>query len=151
MQSLANKVDVLISELSYFDLVSFSETWLGKSVSSQDLLFLTFHPPERKDRLSDRYGGVILYGKDTLTYTRRYDLELNRLECIWIQIKLHNKRNVLYGVFYRTPSSDSVYNSLVEDSVGLAIDSTISDVIVTGDFNLNTLNPIEKDYNYNVI
>ena len=60
VQSLANKVDVLISELSYFDLVSFSETWLGKSVSSQDLLFPTFHPPECKDRLSDRYGGVIL-------------------------------------------------------------------------------------------
>ena len=71
-------------------------------------------------------------------------MELNRLECIWIQIKLHNKRNVLYGVFYRPLSSDSVYNSLVEDSIGLAIDSTISDVIVTGDFNLNTLNPIQS-------
>ena len=144
VQSLANKVDVLISEFSYFDLVSFSETWLDKSVSSQDLLFPTFHPSERKDRLSDRYGGVILYIKDTLTYTRRYDLELNRLECIWIQIKLHNKRNVLYGVFYRPPSSDSVYSSLVEDYIGLAIDSTISDVIVTGDFYLNTLNPIQS-------
>ena len=104
VQSRANKVDVLISKFSYFDLVSFSETWLDKSVSSQDLPLPTFHPPERKDRLSDRYGGVILYVKDTLTYTRRYDLELNRLECIWIQIKLHNKRNVLYGVFYRPPS-----------------------------------------------
>ena len=49
VQSLANKVDLLISEFSYFDLVSFSETWLDKSVSSQDLLFPTFHPPERKD------------------------------------------------------------------------------------------------------
>ena len=143
MQSLANKVDVLISEFSYFDLVSFSETWLDNSVSTQDLLFLTFHPPERKDRLSDRYGGVILYIKDNLTYIQRHDLELNRLECIWIQIKLHNKRNVLYGVFYRPPSSDSVYNSLIEDSIGLAIDSTISDIVVTGDFNLNTLNPIQ--------
>ena len=98
VQSLANKVDVLISEFSYFDLVSFSETWLDNSVATQDLLFPTFHPPERKDRLSDRYGGVILYIKDNLTYIRRHDLELNRLECIWIQIKLHNKRNVLYGV-----------------------------------------------------
>ena len=61
VQSLANKVDVLISECSYFDLVSFPETWLDNSVSTQDLLFPTFHPPERKDRLSDRYGGVILY------------------------------------------------------------------------------------------
>ena len=143
VQSLANKVDVLISEFSYFDLVSFSETWLDNSVSTQDLLFPNFHPPERKGRLSDRYGGVILYIKDNLTYIRRHDLELNRLECIWIQIKLHNKRNVLYGVFYRPPSSDSVYNSLIEDSIGLAIDSTISDIVVTGDFNLNTLNPIQ--------
>ena len=138
MQSLATKVDVLISDFSYFDLVSFLETWLDKSVSTQDLLIPTFHPPELKDRLSDRYRGFILYMKDNLTYIRRHDLELNRLEYIWIQFKLHNKRNVMYGVFYRTPSSDSVYNSFIEDSIGFAIDSTISDIVVTGDFNLNT-------------
>ena len=141
VQSMANKVDILMSEFSYFDIISFSETWLNEKCSNQNILFPTFHHPERKDRLHDRYGGVILYVKETLSYIRRHDLELNRLECIWIQVKLENKRNILYGVFYRPPSSDSVYNSLIENSIGLAIDSNIPDVIIMGDFNYNVMNP----------
>ena len=108
--------------------------------SSEELIFPSFHPPERKDRNDDRYGGVILYVKNTLSYIRRHDLEPNRLECIWIQITSSNKRNILYGVFYRPPNSDSAYYSLNEDSIGLAMDSDISDVIITGDFNLNIIN-----------
>ena len=140
VQSIANKLDTLIAEFSYFDIMSFSETWLHNEVSSNELLFPSFHPPERKDPADNRYGGVILYVRNNLSYIRRHDLELNRLECIWIQIKSSNKRNILYGVFYRPPTSDSVYTSLIEDSIGLAIDSNISDVIITGDFNLNIMN-----------
>jgi hypothetical protein len=43
----------------------------------------------------------------------------------------------LFGVFDRPPSSDKIYYSLIEDLLGLAIDTGISDVILTGDFNLN--------------
>ena len=123
-----------------FDVVSFSEPWLHDEISSNELLFPSFHPPERKDRADNRYGGVILYVKNNLSYIQRQDLELNNLECIWVQIKSSKKRNILYGVFYRPPNSDSVYISQIEDSIGLAIDSSISDVIITGDLYLNTMN-----------
>ena len=83
VQSIANKVDLLISEFSYFDVLSFTDS----NYESNDLLFPTFHPPERKDRIGGRYGGVILYVKDTIVYKRRLDLESNRLECLWIEIK----------------------------------------------------------------
>ena len=78
VQSLVNKVGVLISDFSHFDIVSFTETCFNDSVSLHDLLFPIFHQPERKDRIlvSDRYGGVILYVKDTFTYTRRHDVDL---------------------------------------------------------------------------
>ena len=62
------------------------------------------------------------------------------LECIWIHIRCTNHRTILYGVFYRAPNSDSTYTSLIEDSIDLAINSNIADVIITGDFNLNTMN-----------
>ena len=140
VQSISNKLDTLIAEFSFFDILSFSETWLHDEFSSNELIFPSFHPPERKDRNDDRYGGVILYVKNTLSYIRRHDLEPNRLECIWIQITSSNKRNILYDVFYRTPNSDSAYYSLIEDSIGLAMDSDISAVIITGDFNLNIMN-----------
>ena len=77
-------------------------------------------------------------------YKRRYDLELNRLENIWVEIKLSNSRNVLYGVFYRPPNADSVYNSLIENSVSLAVDTGISDIIIMGDFNWNSLHNQSK-------
>ena len=72
---------------------------------------------------------------------RRNDLQIAGLEFIWIQIKLCNKRSILFGVFYRPPNSDSSYYSLIEDSIGLAMDSSISNIIITVDFNINQLNP----------
>ena len=84
VQSISNKLDTLIAEFSFFDILSFSETWLHDEFSSDELIFPSFYPPERKDRTDDRYGGVILYVKNTLSYIRRHDLEPNRLECIWI-------------------------------------------------------------------
>ncbi|XP_060568897.1 uncharacterized protein LOC132727429, partial [Ruditapes philippinarum] len=65
------------------------------------------------------------------------DLELNRLECIWIELILCNNRHILFSIFYRPPNSDVIYNNLIEDSIGLAIDTNIPDIIITGDFNLN--------------
>ena len=53
---------------------------------------------------------------------------------------LISNRNILYGVFYRPPNAGASYLSLIEDSIALARDTDISDLIVTGDFNLNTCN-----------
>ena len=111
VQSIANKLDTFIAEFSFFDVVLFSETWLLDEISSNELFFPSFPPPERKDRADNRYGGIILYVNNNLSYIRRRDLGLNNHECIWVQIKSSNKRNILYGVFYRPPNSDSVYMS----------------------------------------
>ena len=42
-------------------------------------------------------------------------------------------------MFYRPPKADLVYNSLIEDSVSLAVDTGIPDIIIMGDFNWNSL------------
>ena len=47
---------------------------------------------------------------------------------------------MLFGLFYRPPSSNAAYLSSIEDSVHLAIDNGIQEIIVTGDFNCNMLN-----------
>ena len=46
----------------------------------------------------------------------------------------------MYGVFYRPPNADSSYYSLIEDSIALARDTDISNLIVTGHFSFNTCN-----------
>ena len=140
VQSIWFKIDLLLTEFSQFDIISFTETRLSDNCPVSDLSFPSFHAPERKDRISDRYGGVMMYVKDSISYVRRNDLEISGLECIWVQIKLCNKRNILFGVFHRPPNSDSAHYSLIEDSIGLAMDSNISNIIITGDFNINQLN-----------
>ena len=67
------------------------------------------------------------------------DLELPGIECIWIEVLLKHKR-LLFGLFYRPPSSDQFYYSTMEDSIHLAVDTGIKDIVITGDFNFNMLN-----------
>ena len=49
---------------------------------------------------------------------------------------------MFYLVCSTAPNSNSNYFSDIEDSIALALDSPgISEIIITGDFNLNFLNP----------
>ena len=49
-------------------------------------------------------------------------------------------RRLLFGLFYRPPSSDAECLTSIENSIALAVDTGISDIIITGDFNLDILN-----------
>lgn len=138
VQSILNKIDVLAAELNDFDILAFSETWLHPSIQTADLLMQDFKPPERKDRARDHHGGVMIYVKDSIHYKRRHDLEPLNIECIWIEIQLNHTR-ALFGLFYRPPNSDASYYSAIEDSLSLALDTQINNIIVTGDFNFNML------------
>ena len=44
-------------------------------------------------------------------------------------------------MFYRPPNSDANYYTNIENSLALAVDTGISDIIIPGDLNLNLLNP----------
>ena len=63
VQSLQHKIDILEPELSTFDLVSLTETWLNDSILSDDLLFKDFKARFRRDRVGDSHGGIIIYIK----------------------------------------------------------------------------------------
>ncbi|MEW8548396.1 MAG: endonuclease/exonuclease/phosphatase family protein, partial [Candidatus Thiodiazotropha sp.] len=141
VQSIFTKLDILETELFEFDILAFTETWLNPNIDTNELLLHSYNTPERKDRAADNHGGVMIYVKDSLHYKRRADLESRNTESIWIELTNNHKR-VLFGLFYRPPNSDSSYLSNIEDSISLAVDSPgISDIIITGDFNLNVLNP----------
>ena len=143
VQSIKAKLDVIYAELKGFDILTFSETWLSDGTPTSDLHLQNFQSPERKDRPNDNHGGVVVYVKESIPYSRRLDLELNGLECIWIELKLKHKK-LLLGTFYRPPNALAVYTSLIEDSISLAMNSGIKDVIVTGDLNYNCLNPLSS-------
>ena len=139
-RSIASKLDILHSELFDFDILAFTETWLNPSIDLDDLTLLSYNKPERKDREGDSHGGVLLYIKKALYYKRRADLEIRGVESIWIELVNHNK-HILFGLFYRPPNSDTNYYTNIENSIALAVDTGIAEIIITGDFNLNLLNP----------
>ena len=51
---------------------------------------------------------------------------------------------MLFGLFYRAPNSDANYYASIEDSLFLAVDTGINDIIVAGDFNFNMLSHISS-------
>lgn len=139
VQSLLHKVDIIEPELSNFDLISLTETWLNNSILNQDLAFKDFQLPFRRDRISDSYGGIAVYVKNGIPSKRRNDLELLSIECLWLEINIRN-RKILVGTFYRPPNSTPQTLIDIENSIGLAVDTGISDIVILGDFNLNILN-----------
>ena len=102
------------------------------------MLLQSYNTPERNDRAGDAHCDVIVYVKEGIRYKRRKDLEIRGIECVWIEVANNNKR-IMFGLFYRAPNSDANYLSSIEDSIALAVDTGVADIIITGDFNFNYL------------
>ena len=137
IQSVTNKIDLIGAELSNFSVICLTETWLNDHTAN-DSISLDGYKLYRRDRGGDNHGGVCVYTKGNVFSRRRNDLELPNIECIWIEITVHH-RKILLGTFYRPPNSPAQTLSSIEDSIGLAFDSNINDVFITGDFTLDTL------------
>lgn len=82
----------------------------------------------------DLYCGLLSYDKSELHYEQRDDLE-----CIWVEIYTKNK-HILFGLFYPPPSSDITISDDIEESIRVAIETGIREIIVTCDFNYNSTN-----------
>jgi hypothetical protein len=72
---------------------------LTRIKSNKDELCSVTYVGSRRDRSNKVGGGVIVYVKNTVNCTIRPDLHVGSLECIWLEIKLNNKK-YLYGTFY---------------------------------------------------
>ena len=116
----------------------FTETWLNPNIADDDIKFSDYRPPFRRDRSDGPGGGICVYVTNNIYATRRTDLELNDIECIWIEVSLNNKK-LLIGTFYRPPTSKPPTLKSIENSIGLACDTDINDILIVGDFNLDIL------------
>ena len=141
---MVGKLDQIQIELSHFDVITLSESWLSDNVSTDEILFQNYQRPFRKDRVENSYGGVIIYVKENIPCKRRLDLEIDGLECIWLEIKLKNK-TILLSLVYRPPNSPAQTLTDIENSIDLAYDTTnIRNIVITGDFNLNYFDASSK-------
>ena len=142
IQSIANKLDLIETELRHFDVICLTETWLDTR-TSDDLLLLKDYKLYRRDRSGYNHGGICVYVRNNIYSCRRNDIELPDIECVWVEVITHNKKQLI-GTFYRPPNSNNTVISTTEDSIGLAFDTNIKNILITGDFNLDTLKQVSN-------
>lgn len=80
VQSIKQKIPIIQCELSDYDILAFTESWLHDDTADSEVLQSGFsHPFRSKERQNREEGGVIVYIKDSITAKRREDLKLTKL------------------------------------------------------------------------
>ena len=95
-----------------------------------------------KSRASSQGGGVGVHISSSIPFQRRLDLELEDIECIWIELLFPKSKGFLVGIIYRPPDSSKHlcvnFNCKFESMLSSA-SAENKECILTGDINCNYL------------
>ena len=97
-----------------------------------------FHTPFCKDNTLNGGGGIMVFIRKELMAKRRADLEVNNVECLWIEISPRKGKSFLVGYLYRNPAETAER----ADRFDTLIDRVLMDkkeMIMLGDFNKDLL------------
>ena len=116
--SLTNKLDeiklILSSRITSSNakkpnlLLGLSETFFDDSWDNATLA-VDHCTIVRADRKGKKGGALLLYVPDNVIFKRRLDLEINGVECLWIEIIFPHSKPILVSFVYRPPSSDASF------------------------------------------
>jgi hypothetical protein len=143
---LRNKIEYLETICIGSNIVCITESHLDDKVSTQDILIPGYLEPFRNDR-NCFGGGVLIYIADYLHASRRYDLEFNNRELIWIAVSFPGYK-ILVCMVYRLPSVTNPFWDNFHYSVEKTIESS-SSVLITGNMKVDLL--IETNHRLNEI
>jgi hypothetical protein len=128
IKSIVPKLDFIVAEYSCHDILSFTESWLKPDISTDSLKLPGYKPPFRISRVDRLGGSVVVFVKDEINCATRLELQVGSVECIWLEIKINNKK-YLYGTIYIPPySGQQIWEELVE-SIDLALNSNHDSII----------------------
>lgn len=142
IQGIQNKIDqinlLLNSSQNDIHILGLSESKL-RNDHMNSLFEIRNYQIFRKDRVisTDRPehgGGLIVYVKDGIKCERRYDLECERIECMWLEIFQTNSRSFLVGNIYRHPSETISWNEDFEIQFDKILECD-KEIYLMGDFN----------------
>jgi len=124
--------------LDQYDIITLSETFLSNN-SCIDLSIPGFHDIIRKDRASFG-GGVAVYVKNNLSYTRAIEYECYGIECIWLKL-ITCDGTILMCTVYRPPSNRQFWEHF-EASIDLVKSaSSTKHLLILGDINADPCTP----------
>lgn len=117
------------------EIMGFTETFLSENLLDSEVATGGFSL-ERKDRKDCKGGGRVTYISDYLSYERRSDLEHNKLELMWLEIKPLKAISILVCFIYRPPNSQSDWMTDFESNLEEAFNEQ-KEVVLLGDFNID--------------
>ena len=124
------------------DVLCLTELFLNKIISSTvfNIPGFTFL---RKDRHRGSGGGVGIYIRQEINFTRRQDLEDPEMESIFIEISAKNSKPFIIGCIYRPPDSSKHlpknFGTILSTKLQ-KIDDEKKETIIVGDLNIDYLN-----------
>lgn len=128
-----------------YGLVCLTETFLNDSFNSYSYFSSNYYV-YRKDRSTpgadqDRRGGGVLIGsKKNLKVKRRFDLDFNHIECVWLEVELRPDCTLLLGNHYFPPDINVSIVQQYCDFLRDSIDISKYKVLLVGDYNLPKFN-----------
>lgn len=103
-------VSELLTSFSGLDILTLSETHIGDETCN--LYNVEGYTFESRPRKAGKGVGVAVYIRKGIVWSRRYDLEIDEIEGIWIEIFLPRSKPFLICILYRPPDvSDYLHNN----------------------------------------
>ena len=140
------KISTFLHTQKNTHIFSLSETHIDNSTPTQ-IFEIPGYSFINKNRDTGTFGGVAVYIKDSIPFVRRIDLETDKLECIWLEIKFPKTKSFLVSIWYRPPSTSKYlptnFNELLH-ALLLKASTENKEMILTGDFNINYLKAKEN-------
>ena len=145
VRSLAPSSDLVSDYVKRYniDVICLTETWLRRG--APDIPLNNLVAANRLDRRKKKGGGVAIYCRDDLSYSRLKSPSLppsSHLELIWIAVQCGHNRSLVIGCVYRPP----IYDKIKEDLEALeqSIQKFLSEgkqLVLCGDLNCDILRP----------
>ena len=133
---------MLHSKENNISVLGVSESKLGDDIPDSFINIQNFQCV-RKDKKHGS-GGLIVYVRSDVSFSRRKDLENELFESIWIEVYPKSSKSFLVGHFYRNPVSNISWNDTFDEQIETAI-AEDKEIFLLGDFNRDLLNPQIKN------
>ncbi|XP_031556235.1 uncharacterized protein LOC116292996 [Actinia tenebrosa] len=151
VQSLPNKLDeikyILSDKPNEIDILGLIESHLCPAIDNNSLQ-LDGYAIERKDRNNKKGGGLLTYINNRLLFKRRVDLEDEKLEIIWLEIKTSTQSpTILTGFIYRPTSTDVQTDKLLMENINRAVAEN-RETWLLGDINIDLHNQRNLEHNF---
>lgn len=141
---LLNKVPdlcVYLNQPTPFHVFGVTESRL-KNIIDDSLISIPNYSVLRRDASFVQHTGIAVYIHDTIAqnFQRRPDLESDKIESLWIELKTPKSTPTLIGFIYRNPAATWDWYDDFSEMMDKASRSK-GDIFLLGDFNIDLLNP----------